>query len=96
MIKTITNKKITCLFNIIAITILIGSLSIYNKFEKVNDIVEDVNLQSNIEYIDNMTSNISDLIKKSTSNNIYKSLKNSDNLKENLEQNLQFLITNRY
>jgi signal transduction histidine kinase len=54
------------------------------------------NLNSRLSYIDNLTSNISDLIIKKTNKNIYKSLKNSEELRTLLEEMLQTFVTDRY
>ena len=90
------SQKIAYVFNLIAIAILIGAFSLFYLFEKTSNHITTNNLQSNINYIENITSNISELIKSSTSNDIYNALNNNKELRKSLEQNLQFLVTDRY
>ena len=92
----ISDKKISYIFNIIAIIIVVGAYIIYSIFNQTSSNIKNENLKSNIKYIDNITLNISSLIKSSIPNNIYDSLKENTKLRVSLEKNLQFLITNKY
>jgi len=97
MIDIIKNKRITTyIFNIIAIIILIGSLWMHELFTATSDFVQKNNMQSNIEYIDNITSNMSRLILKATSSDIYHSLEKDKSLRGDIEQALELLVTKRY
>ena len=88
--------KANYIFNIIALIILLGTIFIYSLFVQTKHSVEEININSQINYIDNITNNISDLIKQSSKNDIYKSLKNDQNLRKNIEKNIEIFITNRY
>lgn len=96
MIK-IKEKTSTYIFNAIAIITLAGSFYIYTLFEKISSDIEINNLESNTQYIDNITSNISDSITSLIKNdNLYLSLKNDDKLRQELEKKLQLFVTNKY
>jgi len=94
--KKLLNKKITYIFYIFAVLILIGCLSIYVLFEKTSDEINQNNLLSNIEYIDNIATNMSELVQTSTNNHIYETLKKSKSLRINLQKSLKLFVTKRY
>lgn len=92
-------KKIkpTYIFNIIAVAILIGFFIIYGLFEHTKNNIENINKTSHIEYISNITDNMSSLIKTLIKkDDIYNSLKVDKNLRKRLEKKLEFFITERY
>ena len=70
--KKLLNKNITYTFYIFAVLILVGSLFIFTLFERTSDEIKQNNLLSMIEYIDNITTNMSELIQTSTDNHILK------------------------
>ena len=76
--------------------ILIGSIMMYVMFEDTKNTIDKIGLKSNIEYIDNITSNISRLIVDLPSSDIYNTLDNDDTLRDKLEKHLQLFITQRY
>ena len=88
--------KATYIFNILNIFVALGALFIYYRFDNTSSEIENSNLSSQIQYINNLTSNIADEMKSITSNNIYKVLNNNKNLRKSLEKNLQLLATKRY
>jgi signal transduction histidine kinase/Txe/YoeB family toxin of Txe-Axe toxin-antitoxin module len=96
MTRLIDKRNFGIIFNVLAIIILLGSLKIYFLFNQTSDSIKRTNLNSNIEYINNLTNNIEDLIKSHTKENIYKTLSQNEELRQNLEQDLQLFITKRY
>jgi type II secretory pathway pseudopilin PulG len=96
MIRTLKRTQANYIFNIIAIIILVGSLGIYYLFYQTKQDIEIKNLKSNINYIDNVTDNIAELIKSYTNDNIYETLQNNIALRKQIEDSLGFFITDRY
>ncbi|MFA9374616.1 MAG: sensor histidine kinase [Poseidonibacter sp.] len=84
------------IFNIVSIIVLFSTLIIYSLFVQTKKNVEEINMNSHLDYIDNITNNISNLIKQSTNQTIYKSLKNDEVLRKNIEKSIEVFITNRY
>ncbi len=97
MIKILKKRKLTTyIFNVVALVVLLGSVVMYVSFTKTSNFVQDSNMYSNIEYIDNITSNVAKLILKSTSSDIYHSLEKDKSLRKHLEEALTLLMTKRY
>ncbi len=96
MSKIVKSGRIIYFFYLLALTVLFGSLYIYNEFERTSQEIKKLNLQSNIHYIDNITSNMAHHIKNATPKGIVKTLKDNAHLREELEKDLQLLITKKY
>ena len=96
MNKIFKSEKIIYLFNLLALSIIFGSIFIYNEFDRTSQDIKKLNLESNIQYIDNITSNMTMRIKNATPKGIYTTLKDNAHLREELEKNLQLLITKKY
>ena len=84
------------IFNIIAITILSGAFFIYVMFQETKEHIVKINHNGQIEYVNNITKNIEELIKRKINNNIYETLKNNNKLQKSIETDLQLFITPRY
>ncbi len=96
MIDKIKEKKTSYIFNFVAILVLVGSIIVYNLFQETKDKIDKINIKSNLDYIDDITSNISELILNSTNCDIYKTLQKNETLRKSLEKNLQLLVTKKY
>ena len=96
MINLFQRKKTSYIFNLIALSILVGAIGVNILFVTTSNTIQKINMTSNLEYIDNITSNISKMIVDETSKNIYHSLKLDKSLRDTLEKNLQLLITKKY
>ncbi len=96
MIKKFRIKQSTYIFDAIAVIVLIGSFTIYSLFESTKDNIENISINSHIQYIDNITNNIVESIVNSTNTNIYNTLKENKKLRENIENSLKLFITDRY
>ena len=96
MIEKLKIKKITYLFNIIALIILVGTVAIYTVFQDTSGFIQDTNIKANIGYIDNITTNIANRIKDVSSANIYETLKKNKKLRDELESSLELFTTNKY
>lgn len=96
MMKRLKIHKSSYIFNAIATAILVGVFGIYYLFGQTSERIKQENLHANIDYIESITSNIAQKIESVTSGNIYASLKSSHALRESLEEDLRFLVTNRY
>jgi len=88
--------RLTNIFNLLAIILVIAFFGFYNIFEETKKVIIDTNQKSHLDYIDNVTSNIGNAIKQTTDNNIYENLKKDKALRKNLEYLLYFFITDRY
>jgi len=84
------------IFNSIAIIILFASLVVYNISQATKQDIEKTAINSQIQYVDNITNNIASLIVKETGKNTHKILKNNKNLRNNIEKNLELFVTDRY
>jgi len=92
-----TNKTIIYIFNIIAVIVLLGTIGIYSLFQKTSVFIKNTNRTANIEYIDNITSNVSQyIIKKIGSDDFHATLKQNKTMRQELEHTLSLLITQRY
>ena len=96
MIEKFKIKKITYIFNTIALIVLVGTIMIYTLFENTSEFIQHTNRKANIGYIDNITTNIANQIKKVTKSNIYKTLECNSSLREKLEDSLSLFVTKRY
>ena len=96
MKKAVNNLKFVYIFYMSALFVLVGTITMYNIFGSTKSYVEDITKNIYIDYLYDITQNISDMIVKSTSNKIYEDLKNSPKLRDKLEQNLQLFISDRY
>jgi len=96
MMRFIKKKTTTYVFNVVAVIVLLGSLGVYFLFNETSNAIQETNRDSHLEYIDNITSNISDIIVDATSSDIYSSLQSNRVLRDTLEESLQLLITQRY
>ena len=90
------SNKLIYFFYLLALSILFGSIYIYKEFEQTSLDIKVLNMESNIQYIDNITLNITALINNSTPDGIYVNLKKDSKLRKKLEKSLQLLITKRY
>ena len=88
--------KVSNIFNLLAIVLVVLTFGIYNIFEETKKSIIETNKDSHITYIDNVTKNIATIVKEKTNNSIYTTLKQNANLRDNLEQFLYFFITDRY
>ena len=84
------------IFFVLAFVLLYGAFQMSNQFESTQKNIELKSLDSNIEHIDNITDNISNLIKKNVDKDIYLSLKEHPSLRTSIEQSLEVFITKRY
>ncbi len=96
MINKLKDLKATYIFNLIAIILLIGSIFLYNIFEKTKNEIELLNHNSNIKHVTKLSSNIINKIKNTIDRDIYKTLNDNKKLRTELENDLQYFITNRY
>jgi len=86
----------TKIFNLIAIFLIISSLSVYLVFAKTKDEIIYVNHQAQIDYVEEISQNIASQIKQHTKENIYDTLKNNVDLRNYFEMSLENFITDRY
>ena len=96
MIQRLKVHKTSYIFNAIAIAILVGVFGIYYVFEETSESIQRDNLTANIEHIESITSNIAQRMTQATSGSLYSGLRESKVLRERLEKDLRFLVTNRY
>jgi len=88
--------KFMYIFYLSAILVLVGTLSIYLFFGRTKEYVEDITKSIYINYVEDVTQNISNMIMSSISGEIYDELNKDKKLKETLEKNLQLLVSDRY
>jgi signal transduction histidine kinase len=96
MIKKLMQIQLHYVFITLAIIILIGATITSTLFYKTQDEIIEINKSAYINYIDNLSDNISDTIKQSPTKDIHKFLKKNKIVRDTLETGLQLLVTNRY
>jgi len=88
--------KIHYVFNILAILTLIGSIVTYMLFKQTRNDIININQHIYIDYIENITDNITHLINRTIKQDLYNTLKTNTKLKISLEKELQLLLSKRY
>ena len=96
MRNKIKNLKFIYVFYIVAILVLIGILSIYSIFGKTKGYIDDTTKNMYINYVYDISKNISDQIVESTSGDIYTTLRNDKKTVEELEKSLQLFVSSKY
>ena len=96
MNKKFRPQKSTYLFYILVILLFGGSSYIFKAFDNISADIERLNLNSNVQYVDNISTNIAELIKSRTGEKIVKSLKKNKLLQNELDSHLQLFISRRY
>jgi len=96
--KNLLSKiRVTVLFTILAIMLLLGIILLYIQFENTKKSIVDTNLGSQLDYTQNITNKLSSSIVKYIKNgNLYDILKNNKSLQKSLEEHLNMFITKRY
>jgi len=89
-------KKSFYITYVTVIVLIVGAFYIFKIFDKTSSDIERLTLQSNIEYINNITNNLANLINKKTDMQLVNSLKTSKVLRRSLEENLGMFRTKRY
>ena len=99
MMKKLKLRQATLIFNSIALVVLFGSFTIYTLFEITKEHIQKIAIDSQIEYINNITDNFSDAILSVTKKQrltLYDALKNNEEVRSNLEKGLALFVTDRY
>jgi len=89
-------KKSSYIIYMTVIVLIVGAFYIFKIFDKTSSDIERLTLHSNIEYINNITNNLAELINKKTDMQLVDTLENSKALRERLEENLEMFRTKRY
>ena len=91
------SKKMIYLFVLLFSILALNVLYIYLQFSKTKNGISKNQLQTNLQYIDTITSNLSQRILQSVENkSLLEALKESKSLRENLEKDLQLFRTKSY
>ncbi len=90
------NIKATYVFNILAFFILIASISIYKQFDKTKEKVRNINIESNIKNVNEISDNILGFIREDMSSKTILELLKNKKERNKLEHYLEILITDRY
>jgi hypothetical protein len=88
--------KISNFFYFFALSIIVGSFGNYFLFIKTMNQVETTTKNIYTKYTKELSNNITKMILNSTNSNLYDDLKKDTNLREKLNKQLSFFITNRY
>jgi signal transduction histidine kinase len=88
--------RFSYIFIILAFVIISFTATVYLKYNYVEDKVIQSNLQSNIEYVNDITTNISTLLVKNIKTDFYEYFKKHPDKIKQYETYLQLFITNRY
>jgi len=94
--RILHNFRFSYIFIFLAIVIIIFTGLVYLKYNYVEKSVIQSNLNSNIEYVDNITTNIDLLLKKNIKGDLYNYFKVHPNDIKKYESYLQLFITKRY
>ena len=93
----IKNKNmIRYIFTFFAFFGLFSSIYIYKQFQKTSQDIEELNMQSNISYVCDVSNNITNLINEETPNDIYDDLKKDPKLIREIAEFLELFVTNKY
>ena len=91
------SKKMIYLFVLLFSILALNVLYIYLQFSKTKNVISKNQLQTNLQHIDTITSNLSQRILQSVGNkSLLEALKESKSLRENLEKDLQLFRTKSY
>ena len=88
--------NIVYILYVLAFVILIGSYFIFVQFNKTSMDIKQANLKSNINYIDNISTNLAHYLSEDITTSLYDKLKNDEHLREEIEEDLEILVTKRY
>ena len=92
----IQSIRATYIFLGLAFILLLGAIFIQNEIDNTRDKIKKINDISNVKHVTKLSNNIEHKIVSVTSNNIYKKLKENKKLRVQLENDLQYFITNKY
>ena len=93
----IKNVKVTYIFNILALLIIIATVFMYNEFNKTKETIKDTNIESNIEYVDDISDNILEFISAEIGDeHLVAFLGKSEVTRLKLESYLKIFTTKRY
>ncbi len=90
------NIKLSYIFLILAIILMITTVIIYKQYIKVERIITKSTFSNDMEYTKNIVANIDKLLQNKVKGNLYKTLKNNRKKVEQLESYLQLFVTKRY
>lgn len=97
MNKLLESKKLIYLFVLLFSALAINAFFIYLEFNKTKEAITKHQLHVNLEYIDRITSNLSQNIIQSAGHKpLLQALKDNKNLRENLEKDLRLFRAKRY
>jgi signal transduction histidine kinase len=88
--------KLSYVFIVLAIILMGISITIFIKYSYVEQKIIDTNLNSDIRYVDDITTNFKKLIQKEIDGDFYTTLKKDREKIKKLESYLQLFITKRY
>ncbi len=88
--------KLSYIFIFLAIALLTLSLYVYKQYDQVEDKILTTSFNSEIEYVDDVTTNISQILASSIKRDLYSYFKNHQEKISQYEKYLQILITKRY
>ena len=90
------NFRFSYIFILLAVIIISFTGLVYSKYNYVEKKVIQSNLDANIEYVNDITTNISKLLKKNIKGDLYNYFKKHPNQIKRYEAYLQLFITKRY
>jgi len=96
MKHSLKHIKFVYVFYISAVLVLIGTFTIYVLFGQTKDYVESITKNIYINYVHDITQNISNMISQTTSDKMFDDLKKHKEIREKLEKSLQLFISDRY
>ena len=96
MKNKIQSIRATYIFLGLAFILLMGAIFIQKEIDNTRDKIKSINNNSNIRDVIKLSNNLENKIVSITSKNIYKILKENEKLRVELENDLQYFITNKY
>jgi len=84
------------LFTFLTIIMAISSIFMYNEFSSIRQNITRTYITSNIQYVESLSQNIKNDILEEGGEDIFLTLSKSQEIRQDLEKELQLLLTNRY
>jgi len=91
-----TNLRSSIIFNFLAFILLILSILIFNRYLTVKEEIVSVNNQANLEYVQEISHNINEKLKKELQSDFYAKLAKEPYLRTFLEDEFRLFLTKKY
>jgi len=88
--------KATYIFIVLAFVLLVSAVLLRNEVDNTRNKINDINYKSNIQHVNELSKNIKNKLLSLTGTDIYTVLKSNEELRERIEKDLGYVISDRY